>query len=32
MLYESEELNMDDLFVHELKYILESYNYTMGGM
>lgn len=30
MIYESENLNMDELFVHELKYIMESYNYTLG--
>ena len=30
MLYENQELNIDDLFVFELKYIMESYNYTLG--
>lgn len=30
MLYESEKLNIDDLFVSELKYILEQFNATMG--
>lgn len=34
MIYELtiDELNIDELFVFELKYILESYNYTIGEM
>lgn len=32
MLYESEKLNIDEIFVYELKYILESFKDTIGEM
>lgn len=32
MICENQELNMDELFVFELKYIMEKFNETMGEM
>lgn len=32
MIYESQELNIDELFICELKYILESFTETMGEL